>query len=569
MNRKQVSLDKLRNRKVKDKLNHTFSITLAFMTASIVIAFFSLLYVSNRLRVFYQGSYNSVTLASQSQYNLQEGAKNMLFASLVQDGEATEARLGMARENFENTREMMQQLGQSSSADPALFETTLNDMNLLISSFSEFETYCRANDSEGAFDMYNAQYAELIVEMADNISAIEEFEDLHADSMYRNANIAKYGSIVLVVLLSCLSFNITLIMSKTLAQMLNDSIQELKDSAVKMTGGDFDIEISYESQDELGELADAMRHMIYNTRLIISDTGEMLEAMADNNFDIHAKMEERYIGIYKSLMSSIRQLNYRLNETLHNISDASSQVSSGAIQLAQNAQALAEGATDQAGAIQELTATIEDVTSMAMESAQNQETAAENVNRVAREATRGKEEIGKLLEAMNKISNTSKEIENIAVSIEDIASQTNLLSLNASIEAARAGESGRGFAVVADQIGKLAADSAQSAVNTRELIAKALEEIDNGNAITENTATVLEEVLNSMNEIQEIAKNASMASQTQASMLRDISHNIEKISSIVEANTSSAEENSATSEELTSQSDTMNNMIAEFRLRAD
>lgn len=334
-----------------------------------------------------------------------------------------------------------------------------------------------------------------------------------------------------------------------------------------MTQGNFDIEVTYKSEDELGELADAMRHMIENTRLIISDTSEMLEEMAESNFNIHAKMEDRYVGNYTNLMQSIRKLNYRLNETLQNISVASGQVSEGALQLAQNAQMLAAGATDQASAIEQLTATVEDVTNMATESAKNQEEAAQNVSMVAKEAAKGKDEISRLLEAMERITSTSKEIENITASIEEIASQTNLLSLNASIEAARAGESGRGFAVVADQIGKLASDSAQSAANTRDLIAKSLAEIDNGNMITRNTAKVLEEVLNSMNEVQEIVKNSSIASQSQAAMLKDIAQNIEEISSVVESNSASAEQNSATSQELTSQSDSMNSMIAEFRLR--
>ena len=563
----ELIYNRLKDKKVKDKLDYTFSLTLILMVVIVIISLVSLIFISSRLKTFYATSYNNVKLASQAQANLQEGAKNMLHACLVQDDETTQTRLDMAKANFENMVNMMQELSKSSYADAELFDTILGDMDRINTLFTPFENFSRVHKPESAFGVYNGQYLSLFSEMAQCIATIEEVEDTSAARLYSTANIIKYICIVLEILLGVISIYIGRSLSTFIAGMLNSSIHELKDSAVEMTKGNFDIDITHESADELGELADAMRHMIAETRAIISDTSEMLEEMAENNFNIHAKMEDRYVGVYKNLMQSIRKLNYRLNDTLQNISNASSQVSSGALQLAQNAQSLAEGATDQAGAIEELTSTVEDVTSMAAESAENQEKAANNVSIVARKAAKGKEEIIKLLDAMEKITSTSKEIENITVSIEDIASQTNLLSLNASIEAARAGESGRGFAVVADQIGKLAADSAQSAVNTRELIAKSLEEIANGNAITKNTAAVLEEVLNSMNEVQEIVKNASAASKEQAGMLKEISENIERISSVVESNSASAEENSATSQELTSQSDTMNSMIAEFRLR--
>ena len=67
--------------------------------------------------------------------------------------------------------------------------------------------------------------------------------------------------------------------------------------------------------------------------------------------------------------------------------------------------------------------------------------------------------------------------------------------MNASIEAERAGEAGRGFAVVAGQIGKLAEQSAQSAVNTRHLIEASIEEINKGNEATKMTAEHLEQVM--------------------------------------------------------------------------
>ena len=114
------------------------------------------------------------------------------------------------------------------------------------------------------------------------------------------------------------------------------------------------------------------------------------------------------------------------------------------------------------------------------------------------------EEMKGLTDAMQRINETSKQISDIIGEIEDIASQTNLLSLNAAIEAARAGEAGRGFAVVAEQIRKLADDSAQSAVHTRELIETSLQEIEKGNQITDKTAEALQKVVEG---IEDLAKS--------------------------------------------------------------
>lgn len=181
-------------------------------------------------------------------------------------------------------------------------------------------------------------------------------------------------------------------------------------------------------------------------------------------------------------------------------------------------------------------------------------------------AEKSKDELNALTEAMERISTTSREIQNIIGAIEDIASQTNLLSLNASIEAARAGEAGKGFAVVADQIGKLAADSAQSAVNTRELIEKALQEVDNGNEITGKTVAALNEILEMMAGFADAAKQSNETSKSQAQMLQQIEQGIEQISSVVQSNSASAQETSATSEELSAQAETLKELVSKFQL---
>ena len=172
-----------------------------------------------------------------------------------------------------------------------------------------------------------------------------------------------------------------------------------------------------------------------------------------------------------------------------------------------------------------------------------------------------------MVSAMERINETSQKIENIISEIEDIASQTNLLSLNAAIEAARAGEAGKGFAVVADQIRKLAEQSAQSAVDTRQLIEGSLSEITEGNKAAERAAASIEEVVQGVKMIADASKELSVISGEQAQAMEQAEAGISQISEVVQSNSATAEESSATSQELSAQALSMNELVGRFILK--
>ena len=373
--------------------------------------------------------------------------------------------------------------------------------------------------------------------------------------------------LLIVAFLLCISLFRTVTKSLTIA--LEEPIYELQDAVKKIKEGQFDIEIEYKSEDELGELADNLREACSQMNVVVADAGYMLGEMADGRFNVSSNASESYVGDFQTLILSMNKLNYQLDDVLRQIQTSSEQVMIGAEQLADSANELAEGATNQASAVEELTATVINVTNISEESAQNAAQAASHATSAAEDAKKSGEEINLLTEAMERITATSKEIENIIAAIEDIASQTNLLALNASIEAARAGEAGRGFAVVADQIGKLAADSAQSAVTTRELISKSLVEIENGNNIVAHTMEAINTVLSNMEAFAGMASGAAEASKTQVDMLKQVEAGFEQITSSVQNNSAAAEETSAVSEELSAQATNLEEMVKQFVLKEE
>ena len=418
--------------------------------------------------------------------------------------------------------------------------------------------------NEEALEMFHEQAIPLLEEVINAADKLIAMNMEMGDEVSASLSLFSMIMVAIVVVVVIAAIIIAMKLAVGTAKDIHDSVEKVQAAVEKLANGELDVHVQIASGDEFGEMAAHFNDAADKLHLYIDTIKYGLTEVGAGNFAVCPPIE--FQGDFVALKDAIVHITKALSSTMREINDGSEQVALGAEQLAENAQTLAEGATTQAAAIQELTATIENVTTAAEFSAKQADEACKSAEGFAKLAEQSSEEMELLTQAMQRITDTSKEIESIISEIEDIASQTNLLSLNASIEAARAGEAGRGFAVVADQIGKLATDSAQSAVNTNSLIAKSLQEINAGNEITARTVAVLQEVIQGIRTLAVSAKQSRELSAEQAETMGEVQQGIIQIADVVQSNSASAEETSATSQELSAQSQNLKAMVDQFTL---
>ena len=561
-------LNKVKDMKVQKKLSYCFTMVVCIASISGLLGLVALLYTNF--------SYSNALVAngfSQGEIGMFNTYLNKMPAILRQmilvsdeaalqslSAEETDAKTKM-QEKYE------EMLINCNTKEESEYTSLITDLlPEYITATDELKQMALDNRNDEAVAFMTNTVKPLLTELQ---TAAEDLMNLNVQMGNKTSSTLSRNSYLLIALILLITVAAVIIstkLAKFVTGLFVEPINNVMNATAELAKGNLNIDIHKEYNDEIGDMTESFNEAITMLQQCISELEIGLDQVAGGDFNITANMDI-FRGDFEVLGSSLTTITDRLSYTLKDINESSEQVALGATQLAESSQTLAEGATDQAASVEELTATIQNITENVVETTERANESSQNAENFREEAEKSNEDIKQLNIEMEKINETSNAIANIIGDIEDIASQTNLLSLNASIEAARAGDAGKGFAVVADQIGKLATDSAASAVKTKDLIENAITEIEFGNEITKKTTTTIESIINGISMLAGSTKEISDLSDAQADAMKQLELAVEQIANVIQNNSASAQETSATSQELSAQSTNLEELVAQFRLK--
>ena len=570
--KKKTLAEKFRNWPIKQKLLMSFGAVIVTTFILIVTLLVGLSVVESKVEGLFNGPTTSTFYVGDIRFGLV--ANQRAINRIIAVGDSV---LAEEKANMESNMQLV------TDAYTVLEGTLISEENKVILAEieemieqekdyrAELIALFEAGDIDGANNYDEEYYTPLVNEIRAAADELDQSIFAVGEDYTNSARITAMVMMIIGIVLLIVITTIAVTLALKVTAGITEPIKQIKAAAEQLRVGDLSQgdSITYESEDELGVLAKTMRESLNILSDYVKEICENFEMVARGNLTQDFDKITDFLGDFASIKESFVYILKEFNITLTKIKDASGQVDTGSDEIAAAANDLASGTGEQASAVEELTATINTVSEMAEKAAEDAEKSYHNMLESVQEAEAEKRQMQELQAEMIRIKEISGEIEAIITTIEEIASQTSLLSLNASIEAARAGDAGRGFAVVADQIGKLATDSAQAAVNTRQLIGKTIEEIDKGNEVTETPAAGFERIIAELGVFADASKANSEVSKAQAQALSQVEDGIEQISTVTQQNAAASEECSAISEELAARATELENLVEKFKLHRD
>jgi len=367
-------------------------------------------------------------------------------------------------------------------------------------------------------------------------------------------------TIVVVLILAALAI---MVLTRRIVGPLRNMVTYVEEVAAGDLSGR---QRTFRSQDEIGQLADAIVRMRENLRSLIKQVSQATEQVSASSEELTASAEQSA-------------------QAANQVAIVISEVASGAENQLKAVDDTAAIVGQMSASIQQIAASANTVAGTSAKSANEAQEGSKAVEKAITQMAQIEDSVIRSSQVVAKLGERSKEVGQIVDTISGIAGQTNLLALNAAIEAARAGEQGRGFAVVAEEVRKLAEQSQAAAKEIAVLIGEIRRDTDSAVvAMNDGTKEVrvgaevvndagqtfkrifvsFNEVTNQIREISAAIQQMAGGSQQIVASVRDIDAISKETASQSQTVSAATEEQSATMEEIAASSQALAKMAEEL-----
>ena len=268
------------------------------------------------------------------------------------------------------------------------------------------------------------------------------------------------------------------------------------------------------------------------------------------------------------LMQALKDMNASLQNLVGQVRGGTDTIATASSQIAAGNQDLSSRTEEQASSLEETASSMEELTSTVKQNADNARQANTMAQTSSSIAIEGGKVVSEVVGTMASINASSRKIVDIIAVIDGIAFQTNILALNAAVEAARAGEQGRGFAVVATEVRNLAQRSAAAAKDIKVLIGDSVEKVEAGSKLVDQAGRTMDDIVASITRVTDIMSEITAASSEQSAGIEQVNQAITQMDQVTQQNAALVEEAAAAAESMQEQAASLSAVVSIFKLDA-